>query len=672
VRLSPEETRLLAKSGVVSVDQRVPYTMGSAYEQIFQRDLPLLVTTDSVLHALHKSFDRMLQELETGVFSDAISAVLDDAHARLATAAAQPAGADAGLADSLRDVDLYLTVARNLMAGAAGQPDESNAKPAFVFVPSKLGQDQEAHALLEQLARFVPASSPSACGPPREIDFSQFRPRGHYALTTELRRYFRAMMWLGRADTGFVVGPRAAADATSDRCAARALRSAAALALSLEEAVDQPNRRLHAMNDIVDFLVGASDNGTLLELRQTMHRAGVESLTALAAPAQLASLATAVGAEFAGRGQILSQLSVNAAPPKVFQLFAQRFALDSYVLAKVITPLRTMPSGLDVMAALGNDEAVRLLEPDLERGQYVAELAAARQLVTEQRPQEWNAALYASWLDALRTLDDRPPGPGFPRAMQTVAWRRKQLQTQLGSWSELRHDTILYVAQSYSQALCSYPDAYVEPYPAFFARLGQLAGMTAQRLTDAQLPITNPKRTPFLEGTQGRMAAFFRGFEARMGDLERLARKELAGQPFTKQESTFLKGAVRMHPGCGSPWYDGWYSQLFYTRSPTERSPTVGDVHTDPNVGAVLEAAVGDAKLLVVAIDNRGDRAVYVGPAYSYYEFVSPMNKRLTDAEWQARLDGGELPPRPAWTAPFQGAPLARTLGAPPPRATKK
>src|SRR5690606_18555389 len=33
-------------------------------------------------------------------------------------------------------------------------------------------------------------------GVPREIDFSQFTPRGHYAASDELTSYFQAMMWL--------------------------------------------------------------------------------------------------------------------------------------------------------------------------------------------------------------------------------------------------------------------------------------------------------------------------------------------------------------------------------------------------------------------------------------------------------------------------------------------
>ena len=36
--------------------------------------------------------------------------------------------------------------------------------------------------------------------------------------------------------------------------------------------------------------------------------------------------------------------------------------------------------------------------------------------------------------------------------MQTTAWQDKELNITLASWAELRHDTILYVKQSYTMA----------------------------------------------------------------------------------------------------------------------------------------------------------------------------------------------------------------------------
>ena len=84
--------------------------------------------------------------------------------------------------------------------------------------------------------------------------------------------------------------------------------------------------------------------------------------------------------------------------------------------------------------------------------------------------------MYDIWLSALAKLDASRKGARFPEVMRSRAWARKQLQTQLGSWAELRHDTILYVKQSYTDGeMCDYPAGYVEPYPEFYARVALFA-----------------------------------------------------------------------------------------------------------------------------------------------------------------------------------------------------
>jgi hypothetical protein len=124
--------------------------------------------------------------------------------------------------------------------------------------------------------------------------------------------------------------------------------------------------------------------------------------------------------------------------------------------------------------------------------------------------------------------------------------------------------------------------------------------------------------------------------------------------------------------GSGPPRYDGWYPDLFYARgSMFEWKPTIADVHTDPESGGVLEVGVGDANFLVLAVDSAAcgsGHSVYVGPAYSYYEFTQPASSRMTDSEWETRLGTPGPPQRPAWTSPFVAPASARHLNQPPPK----
>ena len=57
---------------------------------------------------------------------------------------------------------------------------------------------------------------------------------------------------------------------------------------------------------------------------------------------------------------------------------------------------------------------------------------------------------------------------------------------------------------------------------------------------------------------------------------------------------------------------------------------------------------------------------MYVGPVYSYYEFTEPSSARMTDSEWETRINGNRLPDRPSLTSSFVAAPLKRHLAQPP------
>src|SRR6185295_5090486 len=100
-------------------------------------------------------------------------------------AAVQQEAVPGVLDPSLEDADYFLTVARSLFRG-------SN-------IVSALGQETRVEETLaaierEQLECFPLFDSM------RLVDFSQFKPRGHYAERVRLERYFQTVMWLGRID----------------------------------------------------------------------------------------------------------------------------------------------------------------------------------------------------------------------------------------------------------------------------------------------------------------------------------------------------------------------------------------------------------------------------------------------------------------------------------------
>lgn len=685
LKLTDDELAIFKQNGFVSLDLNRRYSFAAAYFQIYSDDLPVLVTTDSVMHALHRSYDDILLDVELGFFLPAMMQILEKAHDELGK---HVVGGRAGENES--DVDLYLTVARNLLVGGGAPAEEQgfDGKPwdGTLKVASKFGQDAAAIELLKEV-QSLKLKDPYAGSAPTKIyggerfpDFSQFRPRGHYTKHTQLKNYFRTMMWLGRVDCGWNVLPPVdtkAVKADSDR----ELRDAVLFCELLN--ATGGTKSLKSIDDIIGFMVGRSDNLTVFMLNDVMAAAGVKTLSDAGDAAKFKKVKDEIESGKHAAQMIRSQLVISnpgdtfkVPPPSVFQVFGQRFVLDSFVLSQVVfdsiiyknvKQRRMMPAGLDVMAALGNDESLKLLEPELAKWNYSANLMATREFVNLHPAAYWKANLYTLWLDCLRTLHaDKSGDKRFPEAMRTRAWQMKQLQTQLGSWAELRHDTILYAKQSYTaRPSCEYPTGYVEPYPEFYSKVRYFADEAARLFAAAEFPAPSQPAnlTPeqkaanvkWYKERQERYVTFFKQMATSVGMLETLATKELAGEPFTADELLFVKKTVDMRGGgSGPPRYDGWYPNLFFNRGDcSEWTPVVADVHTDPDSQSCLEVAVGDAMLGVIAIDNDGDRTVYVGPLYSYYEFRQNVEKRLTDPDWAGMIRGDKLPARPDWTKDF-------------------
>src|SRR5262249_22526689 len=143
----------------------------------------------------------------------------------------------------------------------------------------------------------------------------------------------------------------------------------------------------------------------------------------------------------------------------------------------------------------------------------------------------------------------------FPEAMRTRAWAHKTLNTQLASWTELRHDTVLYARQSSTPLiLCFYPAGFVEPRPEFWRRMNLLAS-SAGSLPAAMPPFgivqvesrDSPGRfiTADLASIQSKRQAFFQRFADTMSTLQSLSEKELARQPFSASDIAFLRNLIQ-------------------------------------------------------------------------------------------------------------------------------
>ncbi len=639
-----------------------PYTYLKAW------DIPLFITADTVLHLYHIQFDETLKGIEEREFIDDIN----DLTASLFTEAVRQYGQFAGDLQeaALRNI-AYLSVARQLM-----NPDAEPPEIVESVVAAELAKI-ETHVGFASSDLFI-----------YDEDYSQYVPRGHYTRSEALERYFRTMMWYGRM--GFLLkgsipwGPDCEALISPHDADIQTLQ-AMLLARSLQ-AVQVGDRTGLEVWDrlyrVTAFYVGLADDLTPYDYLWAIDQifAGEYGPADLAQPDNLLAIRTQLALLpspqiFGGTGN--ADVPPGAGPEYIFEildktkglrLMGQRFIPDSYMFQRLVFPqvdgytgdphelpftaaesgarrlVRGYPRGLDVMALLGSRQALHALidEGDTDFVDYWARFGELKHEFDGFSVAEWNRNLYWSWLYSLKALV-APLPQGYPNFMRAAAWQKRSLHAALASWTELRHDTILYAKQSYTPVERGIPlpppPGYVEPVPEFYGRLLALSRMTRTGLNDMSV---------LSDEALGRLIAL----EDMLGRMVEIASRQLTNEPLASEDRAFIEG------------FAGSLDTLVAGVDQTGLKTTlVADVHTNIFEKKVLEEAVGKVDLIVVAYPAAdGTAFLAAGPVLSYYEFKHPMSDRLTDEAWREMLDSADAPARPAWYVPLIGPGTKETI----------
>jgi hypothetical protein len=75
--LTDAEMRLLRGNGFVVSERLSHYSFREGFTQIFNKDLPVFITTDAILQALHGSYDKILADMERHRMSPNLARFLD-------------------------------------------------------------------------------------------------------------------------------------------------------------------------------------------------------------------------------------------------------------------------------------------------------------------------------------------------------------------------------------------------------------------------------------------------------------------------------------------------------------------------------------------------------------------------------------------------------------------
>ncbi len=655
--LTAYELQLLEQHGFVVTERLNETNFGTQFLDIYHKDLPVFVTTDAILHAFHFSYDRILRDVELGIIIDRLENFLSN----LSSAQSQLNvlySSQPEMLTFLKDLDVYLTVPRILL-NESGAPFYSSNQSRVDSMMNYIESEQ-----FQEIQFFSDSY--------RKIDFSQFKPRGHYdtAEFPELARYFKAMMWFGRIEL-YLISPRAIPHVPFHDVQRQAI-----ISTLFKELVDLSNSysSYEEIDDIIKFFVGEQDNVTLPNLEFVLQKINVTSADQLIDSLKFVEFQDTLRNQSFAFQMIMSQLLGNdpmnpdsIIPASAFMPFGQRFIMDSYVTASVvfdrITYLgqkirRMLPSTLDILFALGNDASGQLLQSELDAYHYSSNLAALRYLVDNYNSDFWQQSMYNFWLNGIRKLNPPEDRSIYPPFMQTAAWWQQKMNTQLASWTELRHDNLLYAKQSYTGIpVCSFPYSYVEPFPELYENLSLLSEFAQTKFQTLNFPDLARKTS---------VVDYFSHLKGVCDTLALISQKEMAGIQFSPDEILFLKRMIYDQVVTyDNPPYDGWYPRLYYSYSDPqlaiqepdgfiEKDYLVADYHTSPAdeagtiVGWVAHAGTGPMDMAVMsAVMPDGEHVAFAGPVMGYYEHVTTNFLRLSDTEWEDTYLA--LAQRPDW-----------------------
>ena len=573
------------------------------YEQNDYHEFPAFVTTDLFLQLYHLYFDCMLREVEQEKFIPLLDEFCKEARNKLSTENDDPAE---------QWLSTYFTVANALLDGCPLTTDET-AQTEYKKVMESEDAPSEFLGYTDVL-----------------FNYSLFRPRGHYTRNEALGRYFRTMMWLQTVPFQ--------TDKEEDMKKALMLAQLIGHNTKLTKLYKQ-------LTEPMTYLMGQPDDVSILQVWQ-LHQQEPDFKKLCKKIDEIAEKQTRIRPKF-----------LRTSRNKVC-LMPQRYQPDAEVLQEMVdydseTTKREAPKGLDVFAAMGVSAAEKILVDELNEpnrwGKYTTNLKRMKKRMNEIK---WSENASTQWMSALKTIADKPQHA--PYFMLTPEWDKKSLNAMLGSWTELKHDAILYAKQPMG-AECGGagpPDpivkGYVEPNIQFWQKAIDLLKENKKILTTHDLlteKIANANQQ-LIEQAEFLLAMSKKELKGEVLKDVEYDQLEYIGAKFENMSLDLLRDSE----------HEFWSWEAI--QGPDRKVALVADVYTanaDNNPDkSILYEAIGDADEIYVVVEIGGYLWLTRGAVFSYREFDRPIDEqRMNDEEWQQYLEHHPRWGVPEWMNPI-------------------
>jgi hypothetical protein len=585
------------------------------YDENYYDYTPSFITTDLYLQVLHMHISKEMQSIEEEKMIPIVTDLIKD-----------QIGIAKKTADSSKDPiikkasewnEVYYAIGLSLLTGSNQDvPEEYAAAYQYEYEHTKDGQGQGSDFLGDSL-----------------IDYTQFQPRGNYTRTDSLKKYFRCVKWLNTAciyidnDTGL----------------AKAVLIANALVQS-----DSSLKEYQVFSNIIKFLAGEENNLSVAHLIKILKKTKYKTVEELLTKEKLEKIRSTLYADDPRKmfPKGANEKTEDFLARKKLLFTASRYTFDGEILQRLIEitrpePKRTFPKALDVFAALGNHVAEDILMNVYKEKQSWESYPDTLNVLKRKFKgfNNWDQSIYNKKMEAVLSL--QKPNADAPYFMQSSNWQKKNLNTMLASWMELKHDMVLYIDQPNAAEMGDGGEvpppqkiAYVEPQTEFWENCIALLNLNKEILLENGL-LT--EKLSYRNKKLSDMAELF----------IRISNKELRKQKLPNAEFDSLSSIGGQVESLTLEIIESDQGSTAAVTTPERYIAVATDVYTYNN--KCLQETVGLGDDIYVIAEINGLLYLTRGAVFSHYEFTGPTSERLTDEIWQKHLLEHKTPTQAIW-----------------------
>ena len=710
-QLGENQKELLGENGFVVIPWHGDDIV-EPYKTMKEWEVPIFITSDTLLHLYHIQFNETLKRIEEEEF---FAQLIGMSQAMLERAIEDyESFTDSDLKEAVRRNVAYFTVGLKLLQTPTEGYDEEELKAEIEkwnqehpwdkreFKPIKkvdftipdYVKDEVNEELknIEEHQDFKPSAifnsnTDCMCDLPCCYceDYSQYVPRGHYTRSESLKRYFKTMMWYGRMAFLLKGGEDSECMQPEGSLIAEEDAKIATIQASLISA-QLPNVKVNEVTaqeiweriySVTSFFVGAADDLTPYEYLGAIEKVfGPEfQASELADDEKLltlkAELAQMRNPEIYGGSGICvvyppitkEKLYQCLAETKGMRFMGQRFVPDSYMFQNLVTPAVGMYVGDDEPFTMKMTQAgpARCFPRGLD---IMAVLGSERayEILKDEGGTEYEGkdTSYDKQLNELKSQFDEFDVAEWNRNLYW-AWlyALKPLLEEFGDGYPTFMQTEAWQDKELQTALASW--AELRHDTILYAKQSYTPTCTA--IPPQPEPVVGyVEPVPDFYARMLALTSMTKEGLTQLNALNDDERVRLENLEYILSRLIDISRDELENKELDEADYEfirNFGEQLDSIVAGVEakgkETTIVADVHTDTNPPRqVLEEGVGYVDLILVAYKVPDGRILIgAGPVFSYYEFKHPMAERLTDEQWREMLEQGDAPERPAWISSF-------------------